>query len=57
MLLCEVALGKMKIVGLKNNVNDDDDDTKQLDLKEFQSRKDVGRQIPDPQYIRTRNYG
>ncbi|CAF5152157.1 unnamed protein product, partial [Rotaria magnacalcarata] len=30
MILCEVALGKIKEVGL--NKNDDDDNTKQLDL-------------------------
>jgi len=53
MILCEVALGKIKEVGLNN----DDDDTKQLDLKKFQSRKGVGRNIPDPRYTITRNYG
>jgi hypothetical protein len=55
MILCEVALGKIKEVGLDKD--DDDDDTKQLDLKKFQSRKGVGRNIPDPRYTITRNYG
>jgi hypothetical protein len=54
MILCEVALGKIKEVGLANT---DDDHTKQLDLNEFQSRKGVGRNIPDPRYTITRNYG
>ncbi|CAF1343422.1 unnamed protein product [Rotaria magnacalcarata] len=55
MILCEVALGKIKEVGL--NKNDDDDNTKQLDLNRFQSRKGVGRNIPNPRYTITRNYG
>ncbi|CAF4358739.1 unnamed protein product, partial [Rotaria sp. Silwood2] len=54
MILCEVALGKIKEVGLNSN---DDDNTKQLDLSQFQSRKGVGRNIPDPRYTITRNYG
>ncbi|CAF3379069.1 unnamed protein product [Rotaria sp. Silwood1] len=54
MILCEVALGKIKEVGFNNN---GDDNTKQLDLSEFQSRKGVGRNIPDPRYTITRNYG
>ncbi len=60
MILCEVALGKIKEIGLDKNDNDDDDDddqTKQLDLKKYQSRKGAGRNIPDPQYTITRNYG
>lgn len=60
MILCEVALGKMKQVGLMNNNNGDDDDddgTNQLDLNKFQSRKGVGRNVPDPRYTITRNYG
>jgi len=55
MILCEVALGNIKEVGL--NQNNDDDDTKQLDLKKFQSRKGVGQNVPDPRYTITRNYG
>ena len=62
MILCEVALGKIKEVGLAKNDNEDDDDddddeTKQLDLKKYQSRKGAGQNIPDPQYTITRNYG
>jgi hypothetical protein len=55
MILCDVALGKTKEIGLNNE--DDDDVTKQLDLKKFQSRKGNGRIIPDPRYTITRNYG
>ncbi|CAF1193546.1 unnamed protein product [Rotaria sordida] len=55
MILCEVALGKIKEVGLNHIYNDDD--TKELDLSQFQSRKGVGRNIPDPRYTITRNYG
>jgi len=54
MILCEVALGKIKEIGLNN---DDDDNTKQLDLSKFQSRKGIGKNIPDPRYTITRNYG
>jgi hypothetical protein len=54
MILCEVALGKIKEIGLNN---DDDDNTKQLDLSQFQSRKGIGQNIPDPRYTITRNYG
>lgn len=57
MILCEVALGKMKEVGLNQTNNDDDDNTTELDLKKFQSRKGVGQNIPDPRYTITRNYG
>ena len=66
MILCEVALGKIKEIGLNKNDNedaddddddDDDDETKQLDLKKYQSRKGAGKNIPDPQYTITRNYG
>jgi len=60
MILCEVALGKIKEVGLlrNNEDNDDDDDgTKKLDLTKFQSRKGVGSNIPDPRHTITRNYG
>ncbi|CAF0790393.1 unnamed protein product [Adineta steineri] len=53
MILCEVALGEIKEMGLNN----DDGGTKQLDLNQFQSRKGTGRLIPDPRYIVTRNYG
>ena len=56
MILCEVALGKIKEVGLFHNDNDDDN-TKQLDLNEFQSCKASGRNIPNPRYTITRNYG
>jgi hypothetical protein len=55
MILSEVALGKIKEIGLNND--DDDDNTKQLDLNKFQSRKGIGRNIPDPRYTITRNYG
>ncbi|CAF3484731.1 unnamed protein product [Rotaria sordida] len=61
MLLCEVALGNIKEVGIQRNNDeeeeDDDDDDKPLDLKKFQSRKGVGRRIPDPKHTITRNYG
>ncbi len=57
MILCEVALGKMKEIGLNKDDDDDDDQTKQLDLKKFQSRKGAGQNVPDPQYTITRNYG
>ncbi|CAF0916058.1 unnamed protein product [Rotaria sp. Silwood1] len=63
MLLCEVALGKMKEVGVQRNDEeeeeeaDDDDDDKPLDFKRFQSRKGVGRRIPDPKHTITRNDG
>ena len=56
MILCEVALGKTKEVGLSYN-DDDDDNTKQLDPSDFQSYKASGRNIPDPRYTITRNYG
>lgn len=55
MILCEVALGNMKEVGLDRT--DDDDNTLELDLKKFQSRKAIGQNIPDPRYTITRNYG
>lgn len=55
MILCEVALGKTKEVNLNNK--DDDDDEDELDFSEFQSRKGIGRSIPDPRYTITRNYG
>ncbi|CAF3862176.1 unnamed protein product [Adineta steineri] len=55
MILCEVALGEIKEMGLNND--DGDDGTKQLDLNQFQSRKGTGRLIPDPRYTVTRNYG
>ncbi|CAF3964350.1 unnamed protein product [Rotaria sp. Silwood2] len=63
MLLCEVALGKMKEVGIQRNDDEeeeeeeDDDDDKPLDFKRFQSRKGVGRNIPDPKHTITRNDG
>lgn len=57
MILCEVALGKMKEVGLDQTEDDDDDNTIELDLNKFQSRKGVGQNIPDPRYTITRNYG
>ena len=58
MILCEVALGKTKEIGLPNDEDGDDDDhTKQLDLSKYQSRKGVGRDIPDPRYTITRNSG
>jgi hypothetical protein len=64
MLLCEVALGTIKEVGVtRNKANDDDeeeeedDDDKPLDLKKFQSRKGAGRRIPDPKHTITRNSG
>ena len=55
MILCEVALGKIKEVGIDNQ--NDDDRTKQLDLTKYQSRKGIGRTIPDPRHTITRNYG
>ena len=60
MILCEVALGKMKEVGFDpkdDDDNDDDDNTTELNLKKFQSRKALGQNIPDPRYTITRNYG
>jgi hypothetical protein len=56
MILCEVALGNIKEIDLNQN-NNDDDGTKQLDLKKFQSRKGIGQNVPDPRYTITRNYG
>ena len=53
MLLCDVALGNVKEI----TPNDDNDDDKTLGLKTFHSRKGVGRQIPDPKYTITQNYG
>ena len=55
MILCEVALGNIKQIS--SIVDDDDDDTKQLNLKEYQSRQGLGQNIPDPRYTITRNYG
>ena len=58
MLLCEVALGKMKEIGSPDDDDEDGDDTtKALNLEKFQSRKGVGRSIPDPRHTITRNYG
>ncbi len=59
MLLCEVALGNIKELGLPRNEenDDDDDDDKPLDIKKFQSRKGVGRRIPDPKHTITLNSG
>jgi hypothetical protein len=63
MLLCEVALGTIKEVGITRNQQneeeeeEDDDDDKPLDLKKFQSRKGAGRRIPDPKHTITRNSG
>ncbi|CAF0863254.1 unnamed protein product [Adineta ricciae] len=54
MLLCEVALGKIKETGLNYF---DDQTTKSLDMSEYQSRKGVGRVVPDPRYTITCNYG
>ncbi|CAF3181779.1 unnamed protein product [Rotaria socialis] len=61
MLLCEVALGNIKEVGVirtdDDDGDDDDNDDKPLDLKRFQSRKGAGRRIPDPKHTITRNSG
>ncbi|CAF0960955.1 unnamed protein product [Adineta ricciae] len=86
MLLCEVALGNMKEVGIQkiqsNNEDEDeneedeeekeeeeeedeeeeeedDDDVNdvRLDLKKYQSRKGVGRNIPDPKHTIVRDDG
>ncbi|CAF1530356.1 unnamed protein product, partial [Adineta steineri] len=69
MLLCEVALGNIKEVGASRvQTNDDDDDEEEdddeakdddavLDLKKYQSRKGVGRSIPDPKHTIVRNDG
>lgn len=54
MILCEVALGKIKETGLNYL---DDQTTKPWDMNEYQSRKGVGRIVPDPRYTITRNYG
>lgn len=52
MLLCQVALGHSQEVDqYRSNLNDP------LDLNEYQSRIAHGRQIPDPRYTITRNYG
>ena len=52
MLLCQVALGDSQNVdGYQNDLNGP------LDLNKYQSRKAHGRQIPDPRYTITRNYG
>jgi len=61
MLLCEVALGDVKEVGVRRETEneeeeeeeEDDDDDKPLDLKKFQSRKGVGRRMPDPKHTIT----
>lgn len=63
MLLCEVALGKMKEVGISRNEeeseeeDEDDSDDKPLDLKRYQSRKGAGRRIPDPKHTISLNTG
>jgi hypothetical protein len=64
MLLCEVALGNVKELGThrdeeedNDEVDNDDDQTKPLDLKKFQSRKGLGRQAPDPKHTIIRNDG
>jgi len=64
MLLCEVALGDVKEVGVRRETEneeeeeeEDDDDDKPLDLKKFQSRKGVGRRIPDPKHTITLSSG
>jgi len=62
MLLCEVALGNIKEMGVPRDdeaeeEEEEDDDDKPLDLKKFQSRKGVGRQIPDPKHTIIRNSG
>jgi hypothetical protein len=72
MLLCEVALGEVKEIGVqRKNVNEDEDededaeeeeeeeeeDGKPLDLKKFQSRKGAGRRIPNPKHTITLNSG
>ncbi|CAF3795485.1 unnamed protein product [Adineta steineri] len=68
MLLCDVALGNIKEVGASRvQTNDDDDDEEDedevkdddavLDLKKYQSRKGVGRSIPDPKHTIVRNDG
>ncbi len=63
MLLCEVALGDVKEVGVQRETEneeeeeEEDDDDKPLDLKKFQSRKGVGRLTPDPKYTIIRNSG
>lgn len=63
MLLCEVALGNVKEIGAATKVTNKnteegeeeeeeevEDDNKPLDLKKFQSRKGVGRSVPDPKH-------
>jgi poly [ADP-ribose] polymerase len=55
MLLCEVALGNIKEIGIRED--EDDDTDKPLDVKEFHSRKGVGRQIPDPKHTIVRDSG
>lgn len=52
MLLCQVALGNSQVVD-----TDHDGLSRPLDLKNYQSRKAYGREIPDPRYTITRNYG
>jgi hypothetical protein len=56
MILCEVAIGKIKEAGLNDN-NDDDDATKPLDFEKFQSVKGIGQNVPDSQCTIARNYG
>lgn len=68
MLLCEVALGDVKEVGIvRQNTNDEEDEeqdedddndfSKPLDLKKYQSRKAPGRQMPDPKHTITLKSG
>jgi len=52
MLLCEVALGNSEDV-LNSRIGE----SAQLDVTQYQSRHAHGRQIPDPRYTITRNYG
>jgi hypothetical protein len=56
MILCEIALGKIKRAGLNDN-NDDGDATKPLDFEKFQSVNGIGQNVPDSQYTMARNYG
>lgn len=64
MLLCEVALGKIKECGLLQDEDnpdaeeeDDNNYDKPLDFKRFQSRKGVGKRIPDPKHTITLSSG
>ena len=72
MLLCEVALGEVKEIGVQRKQDSDDEDEdaeaeeeeeeeddsdKPLDLKKFQSRKGAGRRVPNPKHTITLSSG